>query len=208
MKRRRNKNILIAVLFCTLVFMGIGYAARNQVLNVGTTANVTGNFDVHFESVELLEYESFVDGENKTLMQNGYGIGPTNAEAYMSAILKAPTEYVTFKAVIKNYGNIDAKITNMDVVPTADEDLRSFLSSKGKTLNDIGDYFEIEQVTGYELAPNTLIPAGETNELKIRVSFNSNATEIPDGKLEIKLRLTYTQANGSGTSQTIPDNPH
>ena len=39
MRDRRKRNIIIGTLCCLLVFIGIGYAVLNQVLNITGTAS-------------------------------------------------------------------------------------------------------------------------------------------------------------------------
>ena len=191
MLRRKKKNILIAVLFLALAFIGVGYAALDDRLTVTSTASTAGNFDVHFSQVELLTAES--SSTNLSAMTNKYGVGQPSTQAYINPILKAPTEYMTFEITIENSGNIAAVVTDIDITSTPDSTLSAYLTSKNKQWSD---YYTIEQVTGYTIEENTILNPGATAQFKVKVSFNNvaNMTEMPPGKLETTLTLIYTQS--------------
>ena len=52
MRNRKRNNIVIGTLCSVLVLMGVGYAILNTTLNIGGTANIKGDFDIHFTRIE------------------------------------------------------------------------------------------------------------------------------------------------------------
>ena len=48
MRYRRRNKIIIGILCCALIFMGIGYAVLQGILTITSTANITGDFNIHF----------------------------------------------------------------------------------------------------------------------------------------------------------------
>ena len=103
MKRRKGKNLAIGILCCMLVFMGIGYATLSQVLNIGTTAKVTGSWKIYISDARVNENKS-----TSKSTDNSITIGENRVSAVATVNFNAPGEYVTYDMQVTNGGTIDA----------------------------------------------------------------------------------------------------
>ena len=72
MRNRRKNNIVIGTLCAVLVLMGVGYAVLSTTLNIGGTANIKGDFDIHFTRIEKSS-STITDSTLLSTMDNGTG---------------------------------------------------------------------------------------------------------------------------------------
>ena len=108
MNRRKKNNILIGVLCCALVFMGIGYALLNTVLNIGATANITGEFDIRITNVAPVNAKTTSGASNvSTSIENDH------VTANVEATFNAPGDYITYLVTVENLGSIDGVISEI-----------------------------------------------------------------------------------------------
>ena len=205
MNRRRKNNIVIGTLCAVLVLMGVGYAILSTTLNVGGTANIKGDFDIHFTRIEKSS-STITDTTLLSTMDNGTGIteNTSNHEGTFTAVLQKPTDYVIYDVVVANTGSIDGYLTftfgdthnNCDyykdfysvefIRDDVDPDISTDILQPNATFTDTE---VLENTTG-------------TRTYKIKVTFKENATGFPDattnGAFECSLNLTYSQQAQSG----------
>ena len=221
MRNRKRNNIIIGTLCAVLVLMGVGYAVLNTTLNVGGTANIKGDFDIHFlteddeytennvqkRGITLIDYENSTSSNTvyKTTvsslaatMESSTGVDTQDpTKASFSAILQKPTDYATFTAIAKNYGTIKGKISTVTITSTPSQELSDWLSVNGGTYSD---YFEVTTTAQQNTVLN---PEGEY-EFSVTVRFKESATKLPQGSLENEIVITYVQANEEQSGANTP----
>lgn len=112
MKEKGTKNFIIIALCLTLMVMGIGFAVLSQNIDIKSTASISSTWDIH--------YDSFVDNTDAlTSNTNNQGSVPSDgisldADKHTATVkfnLVKPGDQVQFKAVIKNFGSINALLS-------------------------------------------------------------------------------------------------
>ena len=206
MERRKRNNIIIGTLCAVLVLMGVGYAILSTTLNIGGTANIKGDFDIHFTRIEKSS-STITDTTLLSTMDNGTGIteNTSNHEGTFTAVLQKPTDYVIYDVVVANTGSIDGYLTftfgdkhdNFDYY----KDFYSVEFIRDDVTPEIkADILQNGTFTDSEVLVNT---TGERT-YKIKVTFKENATSFPDsttnGDFECTLNLTYSQQAPGGNS--------
>ena len=186
MKRRKGKSLAIGILCCMLVFMGIGYAALSQVLNIGTTAKVTGSWKIYISDARVNENKS-----TSKSTDNSITIGENRVSAVATVNFNAPGEYVTYDMQVTNGGTIDAILKSIKY--TLPEGYKGYFSMEVEGLEE-----------GQELNK------GDSKDFTLKITFDKDKMleAMPDQEtFELKLELEYIQGNleTSGTGgTTIP----
>lgn len=112
MKNLKRKNHAIIVLFVLLIAIAVGYAAFQSVLTINGSVSTTANWDVKFTSASLLNSSGTAAG-------NAYGSASIDANndkvVNATVTLAYPGDAVKLQTVITNNGNLDAKLTSVNV---------------------------------------------------------------------------------------------
>ena len=108
---KNTKSKVVIALCVALLFMATGYAFFITNLEITTTGNITTNWKVNFISIS----EGNNGGTNAT---NAITPTYTDTTATMSANLKVPGDYMEYDIVLKNSGNVDAVIEEVNAVAT------------------------------------------------------------------------------------------
>ena len=191
MQKRNKKKIVIGILCCMLVFMGIGYAALSQVLNIGTTAKVTGSWKIYISSATVKE-KSDADMNGTEITDN------KTTDISLNVSFKKPSDYITYDITVENAGTIDAKLDEITMTPPS---------------NVIdGTEEKMFLMETQNLTKGSVLKAGETATFQMTLRFNEKATALPsaDEEFTFGLKLNYvqldsTKADTSGTGGgTIP----
>ncbi len=204
MKRRKGKNLAIGILCCMLVFMGIGYAALSQVLKVTTTGNVTGQWKIYIDSADLnteTDTGKIIDTTKATS-----SISSDKLTATTSVSFNEPGEYALYDIVVKNEGNIDAELKNINL--TTEANLDNFdvetigLGTGTKNLKNNPTFSGVNLLANNELS----------FQLKITFDKDKNLTELPSPDTEYKftISMNYVQktSNTSGGGGGTTDDPN
>lgn len=108
--RKSNKNIILLILLLVIVGMAVGYAALSQALVINGTANITTEWKVLFTNIE----EGTLTGaESKTAPSY------TATTATFDVNLLYPGASAQYKVTVANQGSINAKLTSVDGIDTA-----------------------------------------------------------------------------------------
>ena len=199
MRNRKRNNIVIGTLCSVLVLMGVGYAILNTTLNIGGTANIKGDFDIHFTNIQRSS-STISDSTLLSTMDNGTGIteNTSNHEGTFTAVLQKPTDYVIYDVVVANTGSIDGYLTFT-------------FGDEHNNFNYYKDFYSVEFIRD-DVTPNikadilqngtftdseVLVNTTGTRTYKIKVTFKESATSFPDattnGAFGCSLNLTYSQ---------------
>jgi len=116
MKRRHGKkNLLIGFLIAAILMMSVGYAALASQLNIEGYSKITGDFKVEFTSIT--EGSPVGDATNVTPAAI---VGATTATFDVEFV--SPGDKMTYEIVVKNTGNLPAKLDDITGLPTESND--------------------------------------------------------------------------------------
>lgn len=168
MSESRRKLLIIGTLFGIVVLMAIGYAAFASVLEINGTATITSKWDIHLESIRTSSITGTASDVpyDETLNPDGTRINGTTA--IFKTNLVSPSDSVTYSIVITNGGTLDASLDNINTV--AGDNSAIIYSISGIDEGDV-------------------IKAGESKNLLVTVTYNSNVTSQPE-KLSSTLTVT------------------
>ena len=201
MKRRKGKNLAIGILCCMLVFMGIGYAALSQVLKVTTTGNVTGQWKIYIDRADLnteTDTNKIIDTTKATSSITD------RINATINVSFNEPGEYALYDIVVKNEGNIDAELKNINL--TTEANLDNFdvetigLGTGTKNLKNNPTFSGVNLLANNELS----------FQLKITFDKDKNLTELPSPDTEYKftISMNYVQKTSNTSGGGTTDDPN
>ncbi len=179
-----------------LVFMGIGYATLSQVLNIGTTAKVTGSWKIYISSATV-EERSDADMNGTEIRDN------KTTDISLNVSFKKPSDYITYDITVENAGTIDAKLEEITMTPPSNvidgtEEKMFLMETKN-------------------LVKGSVLKAGETTTFQMTLRFNEKATTLPsvDEEFTFGLKLNYVQldsadvdTSGTGGGTTPAETPN
>ena len=215
MRNERSKNILLGLLVIGLVTMTIAYAALSTSLNIGnsdTEVSVKGGtWNIFFDS-----------GSPQTPVGEGVSwVGsPTLTQTQIKGIQanfgSTANGEIKYRFRIHNYGNINAKITNVitinktckinnvEVSSANDTAICSGITGTLKYLGNVqkasgGEYNAAGN--GVTIAQNDLLPAGAYVDAELTITAVDNvANRIPSGDMVVEfadIDIIYGQTNES-----------
>jgi len=166
--RKSNKNIILLILLLVIVGMAVGYAALSQALVINGTANITTEWKVLFTNIE----EGTLTGaESKTAPSY------TATTATFDVNLLYPGASAQYKVTVANQGSINAKLTSVDGIETAN----------AVAPTDIKYTIDAQ-------ADDTLA-AGGTKVYTVTVTWDAASETIPETKTKTAtITLNYEQA--------------
>ena len=114
MGEKKTKNVVIIALCLTLIFMGVGFAALSQNINIEATGTVSGKdaWDVRYASFALnASGGNAADTTPEATEGRVKYLDASKTTATVTFTLTAPGDYVEYKGTITNFGSIDAKLS-------------------------------------------------------------------------------------------------
>lgn len=166
--RKNSKNLILLILLLVIVGMAVGYAALSQALVINGTANISTEWKILFTNIEE---GKFVGAETRT--EPSY----TATTATFDVNLLYPGASAQYMITVANQGSINAKITGIDGIDTAN-------AAAPKDITYTIDAEENEQLA-----------AGTMKTYVVTVAWNADATTIPETKTKTAtITLNYEQA--------------
>ncbi len=155
---------LLVVLLSLLLLLKMCYAALVTTFTIDSNVTITGIWDLQVTDVKIVAISDGLEKEEAIIKDNNITFNPT---------LKEPGDYVTYEITIKNNGNIDAKLTNINLNKDNENGLILL-----------------------ETNPQEILKANETTTFTISIFYDQDATTLPEQKT-IKLNgiVEYTQNN-------------
>ena len=162
--KKHKQTIIIFLLILIFLGMAIGYSVLQTKLNITGTSQIIGNFDVFISNVA----EAKVEGaKTKSTSVDD----PLAASFEVS--LEKPGSYAIYNVTVKNNGNLDAELTQID------------------GLQQESDFtFTVEN-----LSEQDLLLAGAEKIFQVRIGWDPDSTTIPKGQVKLQLKLSYTQVS-------------
>ena len=163
-KRKSKLDIIIFVLVILILFMGVGYSILSTRLYINGTAKVAGKWKISIVSIEALENKTTAVSKKAEI------VGTTTA--IFSTELIKPGDYMEYKVVVQNEGNIEAKLQSIiDFVYNQTEYIK----------------FSNDAVIDEVLKP------GEKTEIIVKVEFPIESEELVETTSSYNLTLNYVQ---------------
>ena len=179
MGEKKTKNVVIIALCLTLIFMGVGFAALSQNINIEATGTVSGKtaWDVHYASFDLNGKGG--NAADTTAEPTGEGVKYLDAAkttAKVSFTLTAPGDYVEYKGTITNFGSIDAKLnTYTSSFNTDNEYVTKTITIGGESIVANAS----NEVTSPAISLVKGATTGSSTDVVVRYTLKDTVTELP-----------------------------
>jgi len=190
---KSKRNILI-MMFALVVIMGIGFAAYSQQLQIKDTSSIDSDWNVYIKDVSVPDKSSSATG-------SGAVDETTNLKADLKTDLKYPGDYVIYKLIVANDGNIDAVLEKIN-----------FSMEKEGTV--IKYYYSVDDKnTWNEVSKNGENPYNEdllaktTDDFYVKVEYDPTKTgtaKEEEKSNTLTLEFIYAQKTGSGVVPSVP----
>lgn len=170
--KTKSKNLILVVLLIAVMGMAVGYAALSQQLVINGTANITTEWDVHISAIKAADSNANTGATDKVTPSF------TATSATFETNLAYPGAKAEYIITVENSGSIDAKLESVtDLTPI-------------NNIEPTGIKYSINAVEDDELKSK------ETKEYIVTVTWDAEATEIPETKFKTAtITLNYVQAN-------------
>ena len=169
MTKRKKNNIIIGSLLAVVLLMAVGYAAFSSVLNISGTGSITSSWNIKITNVEVSNTVGDAsDGEGTTF---------EDLTATINSNLVSPGDSITYDVTVRNDGNLDAVLTNINLSESTNPAI-SFSTSN----LEAGDELQ----------------TGEEAILKVTITYNNVTSQPENTSASLNVTLTYEQ-KGSGT---------
>ena len=163
-KNKSKLDLMIVVLAILMLLMGVGYSILSTKLYISGTAKIAGKWKISIESIEAIP--------NNTTAVSTKAEVVNSATASFSTDLVKPGDYMEYKVVVYNEGNIDAKLQS--ILPVVLNETEYIRFSNDAVLNEE-------------------LKAGARTEIIVKVEFPMEAEELVETTSSYNLTLNYVQ---------------
>ena len=190
-RRTAFKSLFLIVLLVSVFGLGIAYALLSTTLTIsGTTSVSAATWDIHFSNLSA----SSTGDATYTLPQ----FTSTTALTDYEIVLTKPGDSVTFTFDIVNAGTISSAISSLVKGTPSCSGIAG--SSTGTTdgpivCNNLSYTFTYSDNTVVNVGDT--LNKGETKSVKLTLSYNSSATQVPANDVAISnldITMIYSQA--------------
>lgn len=170
-----KKTKIIIVMMIAVLFMSIGYALLYTRLDIKGISNITDTW-----GIEITNITSAASGRAYNVSAPTY----SGTTATFNVGVKEPGDSMILNITVKNTGSLDAVLESIDTTTS-------------------GSYVINYEILGIQ--SGTRLLAGATKSFQIQISFDINATEIPNDPVkELVVNLNYIQDDGQTLTPTDP----
>ena len=178
MEEKKTKNVVIIALCLTLIFMGVGFAALSQNINIEATGTVSGKdaWKVDYASVALNEKGGNAADTTPPATDGGVKyLDASKTTATVNFTLTAPGDYVEYKGTITNFGKIDAKLSTYNSSFTDNEYVTKTITIGGEKI--VAN--ESHNVTSPAIALVKGNTTGSSTDVVVKYTLKDTVTELP-----------------------------
>ena len=178
MGEKKTKNVVIIALCLTLIFMGVGFAALSQNINIGATGTVSAKtaWDVRYASFALNKKGGYAVDTTPEATDGGVKyLDASKTTATVTFTLTAPGDYVEYKGTITNFGSIDAKLSTYNSSFTNNQYVDKTITIGGQ--NIVAN--ESHNVTSPDIALVKNNTTGSSTDVVVRYTLKDTVTELP-----------------------------
>lgn len=179
MGEKKTKNVVIIALCLTLIFMGVGFAALSQNINIEATGTVSGKtaWDIHYASFALNEKGGNAEDTTPAATAGGVKyLDTAKTTATVTFTLTAPRDYVEYKGTITNFGSIDAKLNTYTSSFTNNQYVDKTITIGGESI--AAD--ESHNVTSPAIALVKGNATGSSTDVVVRYTLKDTVTDLPE----------------------------
>lgn len=190
MGEKKTKNVVIIALCLTLIFMGVGFAALSQNINIKATGTVSGKtaWDIHYATFALNEKGGNAADTTPEATTGGVKyLDAAKTTATVSFTLTAPGDYVEYKGTITNFGSIDAKLSTYNSSFTNDQYVDKTITIGGEKI--VAD--ESHNVTSPAIALAKGNATGSSTDVVVRYTLKDTVTELPEAAHKVNDTITF-----------------
>lgn len=190
MGEKKTKNVVIIALCLTLIFMGVGFAALSQNINIKATGTVSGKtaWDIHYATFALNEKGGNAADTTPEATTGGVKyLDAAKTTATVSFTLTAPGDYVEYKGTITNFGSIDAKLSTYNSSFTNDQYVDKTITIGGEKI--VAD--ESHNVTSPAIALAKGNATGSSTVVVVRYTLKDTVTELPEAAHKVNDTITF-----------------
>lgn len=178
MEEKKTKNVVIIALCLTLIFMGVGFAALSQNINIGATGTVSGKdaWKVRYASFALNGSGGNAADTTPDATDGGVKyLDASKTTATVNFTLTAPGDYVEYKGTITNFGSIDAKLSTYTSSFTNNQYVDKTITIGNQ--NIVAN--ESHSVTSPDIALVKGNTTGSSTDVVVRYTLKDTVTELP-----------------------------
>lgn len=178
MGEKKTKNVVIIALCLTLIFMGVGFAALSQNINIEATGTVSGKdaWKVRYASFALNgKGGNAVDTTPEATDGGVKYLDTSKTTATVNFTLTAPGDYVEYKGTITNFGSIDAKLSTYTSSFTNNQYVDKTITIGNQ--NIVAN--ESHSVTSPDIALVKGNTTGSSTDVVVRYTLKDTVTELP-----------------------------
>jgi len=186
----KHKNALIGGLLAIVFIMAVGFAGFTQRLTIEDTTSVSSDWNIGFETVSpsaicpaegtaTTACGSVVAPEGSTYSLDDatktYSVNNAKTLTFDTKLL-SPSDTVTYTIVVKNYGDVDAKIAADGIVMTpSNESSVTKYSQSGLTEETTtvaaGQTVTFTVTVTFEQVTGNIDPTKKTNSLSMYINW-------------------------------------
>ena len=178
MGEKKTKNVVIIALCLTLIFMGVGFAALSQNINIKATGTVSGKtaWDIHYATFALNEKGGYAADTTPNATDGGVKyLDTSKTTATVTFTLTAPGDYVEYKGTITNFGLIDAKLSTYNSSFTNNQYVDKTITIGNQ--NIVAN--ESHNVTSPAIALVKGNTTGSSTDVVVKYTLKDTVTELP-----------------------------
>jgi len=173
---RNKKNIIMVVMLVSIALMSMGYALFATQLDINSTGNITGSWNIYFESIS--------SGTKVGNASNAITPNVTGTSANMSANLSMPGDSMTYEVVLKNGGTVGAII----------EDIKA---------DAIGSSAIIYTISGLNIGDK--LAGGDSKTITIKIEYDPTITSQPtETSKTLTVTINAVQDIGQTITNQVP----
>lgn len=190
MGEKKTKNVVIIALCLTLIFMGVGFAALSQNINIEATGTVSGKdaWKVHYASFALNgKGGNAVDTTPEATDGGVKYLDTSKTTATVNFTLTAPGDYVEYKGTITNFGSIDAKLSTYNSSFTNDQYVDKTITIGGE--NIVAN--ESHNVTSPAIALVKGNTTGSSTDVVVRYTLKADLTQLPETEHQVSDTIVF-----------------
>ena len=178
MRTRQKQRIIIGTLCAVIIGLAVGYAVLSSQLSISGTGGIASDFNILFTDIQ----EGNMNGATTVNKQI-----TDSTTATFTIDLKSPGSNGEYLITVENRGNIDAYV----------ESINGINEANSTEPTDIK--FSIE-----DIKVNDKLKAKESKVFKVKVSWNSSSTSIPNTNKNLTLTINFAQDTGNSSGTDTP----
>ena len=184
-KKMSSKDFLLIILITCLTSLSIAYATISTTLVITNNLSIRANkWDIHFEN---LEQDKITGGNTASIINNAVIEKDTTKISGLEVSFKKPGDFISYTFDIKNAGEINARLTTLDIgVPTC--------TPSNSICSDIE--YTLKYADGSDIRVSDMINRGQSKKVRLTIAYKLTSTQSLDADVDVNgldATFVYTQ---------------